>query len=179
MVDPTPVTLDRADGDADPAAGSATGIGVSQMQVRGKVVHLQVDGTETNSYVRIDMSGDKSDVPLTGPRVLLESLDSDAPPKKLTTSAADFAPAFWLDDTEVLFSRQTDEGPQIMSVPVGGGEPRVVGAGGLQADPIPGSRDFVYIVPGREGLPFEIVSYGADGEPGGEGDAADISTADL
>ncbi len=43
----------------------------------------------------------------------------------------------------------------------------------------PWGRDFVYIVPGREGLPFEIVSYGADGEPGGDGDATDISTADL
>ena len=43
----------------------------------------------------------------------------------------------------------------------------------------PWGSEFVYIVPGREGLPYEIVSYGADREPGGEGDAADISSADL
>lgn len=43
----------------------------------------------------------------------------------------------------------------------------------------PWSHEYVYIVPGREGLPFEIVSYGADGEPGGENDAKDISTADM
>ncbi len=43
----------------------------------------------------------------------------------------------------------------------------------------PWRHEYVYIVPGREGLPFEIVSYGVDGEPGGENDAADISSADL
>ncbi|MBM4154710.1 MAG: type II secretion system protein GspG [Lentisphaerae bacterium] len=43
----------------------------------------------------------------------------------------------------------------------------------------PWGREFIYLVPGREGLPFEIVCYGSDGEPGGDGDAADISTADL
>lgn len=43
----------------------------------------------------------------------------------------------------------------------------------------PWGHEYVYIVPGREGLPFEIVSYGVDGEPGGENDAADISSADL
>jgi general secretion pathway protein G len=36
-------------------------------------------------------------------------------------------------------------------------------------------HDYVCLVPGRGGEPFEVISYGADGEPGGEGDNADIS----
>jgi len=43
----------------------------------------------------------------------------------------------------------------------------------------PWQRDYVYLVPGPGGAPYEIVSYGADGEPGGEGEAADISSAGL
>lgn len=43
----------------------------------------------------------------------------------------------------------------------------------------PWNHEYVYIVPGPEGLPFEIVSYGVDGEPGGADDAADISSAKL
>lgn len=43
----------------------------------------------------------------------------------------------------------------------------------------PWGREYVYAVPGPDGLPFEILTYGSDGEPGGNGDAADISTADL
>lgn len=43
----------------------------------------------------------------------------------------------------------------------------------------PWGKPYVYLVPGRLGDPFEIISYGADGEPGGEGVEADISSADL
>lgn len=43
----------------------------------------------------------------------------------------------------------------------------------------PWGNDYVYIVPGRDGRPYEVVSYGADGRPGGAGDAADISSADF
>ena len=35
------------------------------------------------------------------------------------------------------------------------------------------------LVPGRGGKPYELISYGADGEPGGVDDGADISTADF
>ena len=38
------------------------------------------------------------------------------------------------------------------------------------------SEDYVYMVPGPDGEPFEIISYGADGEPDGEGENADISS---
>jgi general secretion pathway protein G len=40
-------------------------------------------------------------------------------------------------------------------------------------------NEYVYSVPGPEGRPYEIVSYGADGEPGGEGTDADISSLAL
>ena len=43
----------------------------------------------------------------------------------------------------------------------------------------PWNNDFIYLVPGRAGEVFEIISYGSDGEPNGEGDAADISSSDL
>lgn len=42
----------------------------------------------------------------------------------------------------------------------------------------PWGRDYVYLAPGREGMAFEVVSYGSDREPGGEQDASDISSAD-
>lgn len=38
----------------------------------------------------------------------------------------------------------------------------------------PWGRPFVIIVPGTKNVDFDIVSYGADGQPGGEGDNADI-----
>jgi general secretion pathway protein G len=43
----------------------------------------------------------------------------------------------------------------------------------------PWGNEFIYVVPGRDGLPYEIISYGSDGRPGGTGDAGDISSADL
>ena len=38
---------------------------------------------------------------------------------------------------------------------------------------------FVYLSPGRKGERFEILSYGSDGEPGGESDAEDLSSSAL
>jgi general secretion pathway protein G len=43
----------------------------------------------------------------------------------------------------------------------------------------PWSNEYVYLVPGPEGGPFEIVSYGADGEPGGEGESSDVRSSDM
>ncbi len=40
----------------------------------------------------------------------------------------------------------------------------------------PWGKDYVYISPGSEGREYEIVSYGADGEPGGDGNNADIES---
>lgn len=38
----------------------------------------------------------------------------------------------------------------------------------------PWGRQFVILVPGERNADFDIVSYGADGKPGGEGEDADI-----
>lgn len=43
----------------------------------------------------------------------------------------------------------------------------------------PWNHPYVYLNPGRDGAPIEIISYGADGEAGGTGEDADISSADL
>lgn len=36
-----------------------------------------------------------------------------------------------------------------------------------------------YLAPGPNGTPFEVTSLGSDGQPGGQGEAADISSAAL
>jgi general secretion pathway protein G len=41
--------------------------------------------------------------------------------------------------------------------------------------PDPWGRAYQYRAPGANGADFDIVSYGKDGQPGGEGDAADIT----
>lgn len=40
----------------------------------------------------------------------------------------------------------------------------------------PWKHDYVYAVPGPNGLPFSVASYGADGAEGGEGYDADITS---
>lgn len=45
--------------------------------------------------------------------------------------------------------------------------------------PDPWKRPYLYLIPGRQDEPFEIFSYGADGEPGGSGSNADISSSTL
>ncbi len=42
----------------------------------------------------------------------------------------------------------------------------------------PWNRPYIYTVPGKNGLPFSIVSYGSDGEEGGEKGAQDISSSE-
>ena len=40
----------------------------------------------------------------------------------------------------------------------------------------PWGNEYVYRCPGEDDRPFEVISYGADGEAGGEGENADISS---
>jgi len=40
----------------------------------------------------------------------------------------------------------------------------------------PWNKDYVYISPGSENREYEIISYGADNEPGGEGNNADVES---
>ena len=43
----------------------------------------------------------------------------------------------------------------------------------------PWKNPYVYLIPGRQNEPFEVISYGADGEPGGQGNNADLSSSDA
>ncbi len=43
----------------------------------------------------------------------------------------------------------------------------------------PWDRQYLYITPGPDGHPYEVLSYGADGQPGGEGENADLSSVNL
>jgi general secretion pathway protein G len=40
----------------------------------------------------------------------------------------------------------------------------------------PWGNPYIYRVPGEHGFPYGIISYGEDGKPGGEGNAADITS---
>lgn len=40
----------------------------------------------------------------------------------------------------------------------------------------PWGQPYIYIQPGEEGRKYEIISYGGDGQPGGEGIEADITS---
>ena len=77
----------------------------------------------------------------------------------------------------LVFPR-TEDGPQaLVSPPAGLTRPERYRQGGyvrrLPEDPW--GNPYQYRAPGRDGRPFEILSFGADGREGGEGDDADIS----
>ena len=43
----------------------------------------------------------------------------------------------------------------------------------------PWKRPYLYVTPGPSGQPFEVSTYGADDQPGGEDENADVSSANL
>jgi general secretion pathway protein G len=43
----------------------------------------------------------------------------------------------------------------------------------------PWGHEYAYLVPGPRGTTFEIISYGADGQEGGDGDNADLLCSEL
>ena len=63
--------------------------------------------------------------------------------------------------------------------PAGLGQPGSYKAGGYIRDlpSDPWGYPYQYVVPGKDGKPFEIYSLGADGQPGGDGLNADITSA--
>jgi general secretion pathway protein G len=64
----------------------------------------------------------------------------------------------------------------LVSKPTGSPEPKNWNPDGyLKSVPEdPWGSEYQYVSPGTEG-PYDLYSYGSDGQPGGEGDAADIS----
>jgi general secretion pathway protein G len=43
----------------------------------------------------------------------------------------------------------------------------------------PWNRPYFFVSPGPDLRPYEVLTYGADGQPGGSGEDADVSSADL
>ena len=43
----------------------------------------------------------------------------------------------------------------------------------------PWGNDYIYLIPGMDGAPYDIICYGADNEPGGTDADADISSAEM
>lgn len=76
---------------------------------------------------------------------------------------------------------QSEQGLQSLLVaPNGLAQPERYRAGGyikkLPEDPW--GRPYQYVVPGANGAPYDIISLGADGQPGGEDNNADIRLSD-
>ncbi len=71
----------------------------------------------------------------------------------------------------------------LVTRPATGPEPKTYPADGYlgtrRLPDDPWGNPYIYLSPGTLGETFEIISYGRDGEPGGENDAADISSSDL
>ncbi len=105
------LTLPRAAEDADPNEGASAGASVSRMLVHGSTVLLQVDGSASSSFVRIDLVGEHSDAPVEHRAGLqLASIDVDGTALltvqegDLTTGAA---------STEVMIVRLHDHDPDV------------------------------------------------------------------
>jgi general secretion pathway protein G len=43
----------------------------------------------------------------------------------------------------------------------------------------PWNRPYFFVAPGPDLRPYEVLTYGADGQPGGGGENADVSSVDL
>ena len=66
----------------------------------------------------------------------------------------------------------------LISAPSGVDAARYQPGGYIKSLPTdPWGNPYIYNYPGELGV-YDIISYGSDGEPGGEGQAADISNAD-
>lgn len=43
----------------------------------------------------------------------------------------------------------------------------------------PWNHEYIYLAPGRKSELFEVISYGGDGEPGGDAEAADLTSSEI
>ncbi len=69
------------------------------------------------------------------------------------------------------------EGLALLSTPPDNERERALWRGPYLEDKLPmdpWGRSYQYAVPGADNQPFALYSLGADGQPGGEGDAADL-----
>ncbi len=80
------------------------------------------------------------------------------------------------------FFPTTDQGLKaLVSIPETGRIPERYAEGGyLKKVPLdPWNNSYVYLSPGLHSKDYDLISYGADGEPGGEGYDADINSWEL
>ena len=109
---------------------------------------------------------------LVGPRLLNQL--GGAKSKTAAVQIADVEKALELYKLDVGRFPTTQQGLQALNQQPAG----VIGwngpylKGGVPNDPW--GNPYQYSIPGRDGLPFAIYSWGADGQPGGEGNDADV-----
>ena len=118
---------------------------------------------------------------LIGPNVL-----GQVDRARVTTAKSDIASLSQALDMYKLdnhFYPTTDQGLEaLVSRPQSSPEPRnwnpegYIKGNKLPLDPWDG--EYVYMSPGEDNLPYELLSLGADARSGGEGYAADISSSD-
>ena len=103
---------------------------------------------------------------------------------RATSDLATFKTALrlYLDDNDHLPSQRQGlqalvEQPAIPPLPVNWRPGGYLDRSNLPLDPW--SNPYLYFCPGRNREPFEVVCYGADGQPRGEGNNADLSSANL
>ena len=118
---------------------------------------------------------------LIAPR-LINRLD-DAKVTDAKVQIKNFETALRLFKTDNGFYPSTEQGLEaLVSPPVTGQVPENYRSGGdLERKTIPEDpwgNEYIYISPGSGG-DYDIVTYGADGQPGGEGYNADISNWDM
>lgn len=80
------------------------------------------------------------------------------------------------------FYPTTDQGLKaLVTIPETGRIPEKYAENGyLKKIPVdPWNNNYVYLSPGVHSKDYDLISYGSDGEPGGEGYAADINSWEL
>jgi general secretion pathway protein G len=93
--------------------------------------------------------------------------------KRARTESASLAQQVRLYMTENGFSRLPDDFE--LEVLAEGDNPYLPNRGALND---PWGNPYAIVVPGRVNFDFDVVSYGADGAPGGEGEAKDITNGE-
>jgi len=93
--------------------------------------------------------------------------------KRARTESSSLAQQVRLYMTENGFSRLPEDFD--LEVLAEGDNPYLPNRGALND---PWGNPYIIVVPGRVNFDFDIVSYGADGAPGGEGEAKDITNGE-
>jgi general secretion pathway protein G len=114
------------------------------------------------------------------PRLL--SRPDEAKVVKATVDMKSIEEALGLFKLDNGFYPSTDQGLKaLVEKPETGRIPTKYSVDGyLKKKPVdPWGSDYVYLSPGLHSQQFDLISYGADGQPGGEGFDADINSWEL